>query len=105
MELAVRIPKKNGKGYLKQAMGGHHSCKASKEFDRAMAAMDREAGVGYVQRDTCDIDGYLSIPIRDKDWAYQDRKRIDGERIMKALQQVFPRITEWKEVSFEEITK
>ncbi len=81
-QFSCRIPKKNGKGYLKSAMGGHHINEDSRKFTEIM------------DRDICDIDGYLSISMSDK--------REEAE-IREALEKVFPRITHWEQVKDIEV--
>jgi hypothetical protein len=96
-QFSCRIPKVNGKGYLKSALGGHHFNEASKRFYDALADLEIN------DRDLCDVDGYLSLDQDRSLWGI-DRKN-DAELLMKALSLTFPRITGWKEVSFDELTK
>lgn len=91
-----RIPSVSGKRYLKNAFGGHHTNDADYKFKYALQKFDLKGN-----RDTCDIDGYLYIPQGGS--CYMEDRLIDAEKIKRALQFVFPRITEWKEVDFQEL--
>ncbi len=90
-QFSCRIPKKNGKGFLKQALGGHHFTDDTRRFNDAMHEL------GDYARDFTDIDGYLSI---DQPALFGKQREDDAEILMKALSVTFPRITKWKEVSF-----
>lgn len=89
------IPKKNGRGYLKAAFGGHHINKVYQEWDDI-----KPNGVN----DICDIDGYLQIDItlNHFDDGYDELI----EDIKKSLIEVFPdQITSWREIHGNEFIK
>lgn len=76
-------------------MGGHHYNTSSELFAAALKS------VGHEQVDTCDIDGYLSIRQNPDTLMNRQQRLADAQIIQSALQIVFPRITEWVEVSFD----
>lgn len=93
-QFTCRIPKKSGNGYLKSALGGHHHTPIAQVF------MDACHDIYQNVPDYCDIDGYLTIDCGNSSFI---NKKEEAEHIMKALNVAFPRITSWREVSFEEI--
>lgn len=92
---SCRIPKKSGKGYLKQAIGGHHFTDDTKRFYDAMHDAKRK------HRDETDLDGYLHIP-QDPYLSTAGRLK-DAELLKTVLSKTFPRIKEWQEVDLKEL--
>jgi hypothetical protein len=86
--IAVLIPKKNGKGYLKSPFGGHHCNKKYFEFCQ----------LNLKYSGTCvDIDGYLSVGFGVSSW---DKKEYEEgiKEVMEGLVSIFPQCKGYKEV-------
>lgn len=90
--LAVKIPRKYKKGYLKSAFGGHHYNEANSKFDEYIA----EITDNDYSADVFDIDGYLAFQGRFNDEEISD--------IMEALKKTFPYCTEEKRLTLNEFT-
>jgi len=89
--LSVLIPKKIGSGYLKSPFGGHHANEQYSDFTDSTVWGDLKNIVGW---DVCDIDGYLAIGLCSSSPSDEDI-----QKVLKELQRVFPRISEWDEWS------
>jgi hypothetical protein len=87
-----RVPKKNGRGYLKSCFGGHHNSNTYFEWEPPEKA-DLEA----------DIDGYTVLSLRLNWWdeGYDELLK----EIRSSIEQVYPRITGWREVDFMELVE
>ena len=90
----VRIPKRNGKGYLVSATGGHHNSEAYQKLNDLLPSfVDWAKGIA-------DIDGYLDIPIKT-DCTIED-STIKAYKINEVIVKVFPHI---EKITFVEWNK
>lgn len=88
--LAILIPKKIGKGYLKSPFGGHHCNKYYFQF--------LNLGIDYVGN-CFDIDGYLSIGFGLNPVDNEYREAIDN--IIKGIVSVFLQCEGYREIDSE----
>lgn len=91
MDLVVLIPKLRGVGYVKAPFGGHHS----NQYYRAFMMFDFP--LHYFG--CCDADGYLIIPLTFN--TQQEHKEL-VENVLKALIEIFPRISEFKKIEWND---
>lgn len=88
-----RIPSVSGKRYLKNPFGGHHMNDASRrwwEYEPEFCG------------DITDIDGYTHFDTWNHGATVKEKQQ-KAKIMCDALQKLFPRITEWEEVRFEDL--
>ena len=85
--IGILIPKKNGKGYLKSPLGGHHTNKKYHEF--------QQLNLNYAG-DCVDIDGYLNVGFGLNSWdkGYEDAIK----EVLEGIVEVFTQCKGYKEI-------
>jgi len=91
--LFLCIPKKNGRGYLKHPLGGHHQNKLTNDF---LYGDDLRGIMQF--KDTTDIDNYLSLKMCKVD--YHDEYEANLAIVFAKIQETWS----WIE-GFEEMTR
>lgn len=84
------IPKKNGKGFLKSAIGYH----GLNDKGRLLSELlDGKPYIDFGAGEFCDLDGYLSISIKGQYDCYVEKSEMVEKELKQIIQIVFPHIT------------
>ena len=88
--MCFRIPYKNGKGFLKSAIGYHGLNDKGRLLNELL---DDKPYIDWGAGQFCDLDGYLAISILSGYMCYVNKREEIELELKEIIKQVFPHIT------------